>query len=320
MLGKALLDKMGLEESLGELIGVLSEVRMYCEPSKAANEWRKIGSERALKSGDTHWACLLHLQFCISGVFSGEKLPAVSELFTKARVLFQQHNHKFCISSIMTAHRLVLFLMGRENEFLEARSNPSPHIKTKLSFYNLYVSFLMDNNTSLRETCESFRESDLKNVTFIVYAEALRSFIAGLAYFRLYRKSRDSMWLRRGQQHTQEMEVWARQGCSYNFEHRFHLMKAEEQFSNGELEVADQSYKKAISSAKAHNHLSDEALACEIYGKFLLAKGNISSSLDYFTLAHEKYVSYGAVAKATQLFAQINVQFARRTHSFQCKG
>ena len=155
----------------------------------------------------------------------------------------------------------------------------------------------------LRE-CEAFYESELDDC-LLLYDQAVRSYVAGLAYFRLYRYSRDLTWFHRGQKRTREMQHWAEQGSSFNFEHRFRLMKAEEQYCSGEYESAKQSYKSAISMAKTHYHLADEAIGCELYGKFFLATGNITSSLDYFTLAHEKFVEYGAVAKATQLFAYI---------------
>ena len=86
-------------------------------------------------------------------------------------------------------------------------------------------------------------------------------------------------------------------------------MEAEHSYCCGNLEQAAVSYKTAIASAKAHKYINDEALACELAGKFFLYVGNKSLSLDYLRLAHEKYSEWKAVGKANQLMNFINVNF-----------
>lgn len=105
------------------------------------------------------------------------------------------------------------------------------------------------------------------------------------------------------------MKQWAQTG-TWNFEHKLHLMEAEEQFSHGLHETAKESYKCAILCARAHKFINDEAFACELTAKFYLNIGDLALSMEHFILAHEKYESWGAVAKAAALFASVNNKFA----------
>jgi hypothetical protein len=52
-----------------------------------------------------------------------------------------------------------------------------------------------------------------------------------------------------------------------------------------------------------------EALACELAARFYLEIGDISSSLQHFTLAHENYDKWGATGKASQLFVYVSEKF-----------
>jgi hypothetical protein len=49
--------------------------------------------------------------------------------------------------------------------------------------------------------------------------------------------------------------------------------------------------------------------ACELAAKFYLGIGELQMSLQHFTLAHEKYSSWGAIGKAEKLFLYTNEKF-----------
>lgn len=50
--------------------------------------------------------------------------------------------------------------------------------------------------------------------------------------------------------------------------------------------------------------------AYELAGRFYMETGDVSSSLEHFRKANEKYHTWGAVAKADRLFSYINNKFA----------
>jgi len=164
------------------------------------------------------------------------------------------------------------------------------------------------NDGMLQEYAERFIELK-KSSWFLYFSDAPQTHILGLVAFQLYRKTRDSMWLERGRKCKSDMKLWAEQGSLWNFHHKFLLLEAEEHYSNASFEDAKASYTNAILSAKSHKFFNDEALACELAGKFYLETGNLPSSLECFRLAHEKYHEWGALAKANILFMLVNNTF-----------
>ena len=161
---------------------------------------------------------------------------------------------------------------------------------------------------NLKECLEAFLTTEIKEYILMI-TRAYRAFIVGLAAYQVYRETRDSIWKDIGTEHTKEMRIWAECGSSWNFEHKLLLMEAESYHCNGNLVQAAESYDKAIASAKAHRYINDEAMACELAGRFFLDRCNINLSLKYLRLAHEKYSEWKAVGKANQLMNFINVNF-----------
>ena len=164
------------------------------------------------------------------------------------------------------------------------------------------------NHDNLKECYEAFLTTDVEEYVLMI-ARAYRTFIAGLAAFRIYRETCDSLWMSLGTKHMREMRTWAERGSSWNFQHKLQLMEAEYYYCNGNFEQAEQSYTNAIASATSHKYINDEALACELAGRFFLEIDS-ASSLKYWRLAHEKYFDWGAVGKANQLVNFINANFA----------
>ena len=79
------------------------------------------------------------------------------------------------------------------------------------------------------------------------------------------------------------------------------LLQAEEQFTKGNFDETGPLYDAAISSAKQHKFLNEEALANELAGHFYLDTGNKVKSIVYFSQAFKKYSEWGAVVKANTL-------------------
>lgn len=136
----------------------------------------------------------------------------------------------------------------------------------------------------------------------LLSSHAVHAFIGGLASFRIFRETRDSLWAQRGAQFKKRIATWKDQGCLWNFENKCFLLDAEDFYSNGNVELAQVSYDSAISSARQHNFQHEEALACELAANFYLNEGNHSIALKYFMKAHGKYFEWGAFAKVRTLY------------------
>lgn len=169
----------------------------------------------------------------------------------------------------------------------------------------------MLDRDDLKQRYEKFLE--LEKVTshiFLMFPDSVKTFIAGLAALRLFRQTRDQSWLNKGTECKNKMKHWAEEGSAWNFEHKLVLLEAEAYFSCGNFELAKSSYKHAIAKAQSHRFVNDLALSHELTGKFYVEIGDLSTSLEYFMLAHENYDRWGAVAKASLLFGFVNEKFA----------
>ena len=193
--------------------------------------------------------------------------------------------------------------------------NAFPHLKlTELlsrnlsSFNDLYASYLMSRSNIIDcyEACFASKPE-----TYLLSPQLwFQTFISGLAAYQVYRETGDSSWKDRGVMHTQELRVWAERASSWNFEHKLKLMQAEDCSCSGNIKKAIELYESAISSARAHKYINDEALSYELAGKFHLVTGNLTQSFEYLKQAHKRYSCWGAHGKAKQLFDFTDAKFA----------
>ncbi|KAL7480034.1 hypothetical protein ACHAW6_005741, partial [Cyclotella cf. meneghiniana] len=332
LLAKALLEKLDAGEVAGEVMSVSTEVMRFVDPIQAVRESLALqGESAAMAAGDIRWACINRLQYCICLFWTCSNLSVANKAFSEACQFMKEQQHRSSLFFMIAIQKTVLILMGTETETLtendlsrslhEKRSprhlmilrirignSQFSHLNCYSSFQNLYRSFILMNDGMLQEYAERFIELK-KSSWFLYFSDAPQTLILGLVAFQLYRKTRDSMWLEMGRKCKSDMKLWAEQGSLWNFQHKFLLLEAEEQYSTASFEDAKASYINAILSAKSHKFVNDEALACELAAKFYLETGNLSSSLECFRLAHEKYHEWGAVAKANILFTLVNNTF-----------
>lgn len=167
---------------------------------------------------------------------------------------------------------------------------------------------MLDDYNSMKESAIKFFECAAKAWTLAANHMTL-VLIGGLVSFRIHRETNIPFWLEQGKQFKMQMQIWADQGSSWTFENKCFLLEAEDHFSNNRSDLARSIYDKAISSAKAHMLVHEEALAYELAANFFFKMSEFSTSLEYYTAAHEKYCQWGAYAKANSLFKCIQEKF-----------
>ena len=84
----------------------------------------------------------------------------------------------------------------------------------------------------------------------------------------------------------------------WNFRNKLHLLNAELHYLESQYSLAENSFKAAIVSAHEHRFYHEEALACELYGIFLLDTKNIVAGVEQLRLAIDKYEQWGAKKKS----------------------
>ncbi len=102
------------------------------------------------------------------------------------------------------------------------------------------------------------------------------------------------------QSNQKKMDAWT-ENCPENFQHKSLLMAAELARINGNENRAIKLYHLAIQSAHTNSFRQNEALACELVGRFYLTKNMEKVSQTFLKDAFDGYSEWGASAKASQL-------------------
>lgn len=97
-----------------------------------------------------------------------------------------------------------------------------------------------------------------------------------------------------------KLKIWARH-APMNYLHKWQLVQAEFKRMQGRSRDAAEWYDLAITSAREHGYVNEEALANELAARFYLATGKFMYARMYMTEAHARYRQWGASAKAAQL-------------------
>eukprot|EP00804_Cyclotella_cryptica_P025420 CCRYP_017200-RA/>CCRYP_017200-RA protein AED:0.17 eAED:0.17 QI:0/0.83/0.57/1/0.83/0.71/7/325/1615 len=315
-LAKSLIDILKLRDISGEVFCVASDILCFIEPFPLANENRKEIEAVALAAGDVTWSCYSRV-FYVTGTFwSGSKLSVSSEVMTHGRRFVMSRGHLTSDNYLLLLQQTIFKLIGDheseiipDDELKQRVLDNYPYALEIYYFQKTFASFMLDNYESMKESAvELFKFSS--KLWLLISNHIFHELICGLVSFRLYRETKLSFWLDKGTNFTSQMHSWGEQGSSWTFENKCFLLKAEEQFSNDRLDLARASYDKAISSAKAHKLVHEEAMAYELAAKFYFNINDFSTSLKYYTAAHEKYSEWGAYAKAKLLVQCIEDKFS----------
>ncbi|KAK1744368.1 hypothetical protein QTG54_004901 [Skeletonema marinoi] len=158
-----------------------------------------------------------------------------------------------------------------------------------------YVSFIFRSYDDTIENIEKYFAFQETTWGILFLAHAVHAFHTGLISFWVARKSKEQRWYQRGNQSKLALRRWA-ETSQWTFENKWYLLEAEESFCSNDVEAAKTYYKKAITSAKLHKFVHEEALAHELAAHFYLELGEREETVEHFMLAHEKYLEWGALA------------------------
>ena len=91
------------------------------------------------------------------------------------------------------------------------------------------------------------------------------------------------------------------QYSEWNFRNKLNLLEAQFHYLEGRNSLAEISFKAAIVSAHEHGFYHEEALACELYGVFLIDTKNLAVGIEQLQLSVYNYLLWGAQNKATDV-------------------
>ncbi|KAK1742678.1 putative AAA ATPase [Skeletonema marinoi] len=303
-LALSLLDKVGSRENAGEVIFVCTQVKSYVEPLQAALEYHREGYSAAMASGGSSQAVINLLALNISSFFAGANLQRIqgmcddtTQSAEKQQLIFMVHAQQI--------KRTVSKLIGTGEEPMyssEGRdilaSNSS--VLRSYHYHAAYVSFIFRSYDDTIENIEKYFAFQENTWGILFLAHAVHAFHTGLISFWAARKSKEQRWYQRGNQSKLALRRWA-ESSQWTFENKWYLLEAEESFCNNDVEAAKTYYEKAITSAKLHKFVHEEALAHELAAYFYLELGEREQTVEHFMLAHEKHLEWGALGKCDSL-------------------
>ncbi|GBF52036.1 kinase domain protein [Leptospira ryugenii] len=109
--------------------------------------------------------------------------------------------------------------------------------------------------------------------------------------------------LKRVAKNIKRLAKWS-ESCSENYAHKYFISLALQSWLLGKKEEAIARFKKAISLARLHGYLFEEAIANEWLAKYWLWKGEEPYAKYHLQEAKYAYETWGAVNKASQLVSE----------------
>jgi len=303
-IGRKLLDRLGSKEVAGEVIATGTQILCFVEPVQATLENHVHGHETAMKAGDTHGAFLNSLLYIPTLFWSGAKLSVCREQYALAHRLMEKRNDTTMLAHMGELGENLSLLAGSndvlDNQAAQDLRETNPHLSYTLCFQRMYIRFMFREYEDTKALAEKYFDFNLRNWV-LLYIHTAHTFYGGLVACWVYRQSKDPKWADRAREAKIVMKNWA--DCNeHNFQSKLCLMEAEEAFCENDIDKAENFYEMAISSARKHRFINEEALAHELAGYFFLEAEKKDTAVKHLLQAHEKYHNWGAVAKSNSLF------------------
>eukprot|EP00986_Skeletonema_menzelii_P004129 scaffold1372_cov144-Skeletonema_menzelii.AAC.1 len=307
-LAYSLLDKVGSRESAGEVIFIGTHVRAYVEPLQATLQYHDEGYAAAMASGDIMQAAANILLGNRLFFFAGVNLQQLHRRSIEAAQFMRERKMLIFLIQLQCLQDSIFKLIGTDEKPKKESAEEKKILATNNSvrtshyFERAYISFIFRSYNDTKHYTEKYMDSIVNTWANLFYAHAFHAYYVGLISFWLARKSREGkQWRERGRRSKLALKKWA-ESSMWTFENRWYLLEAEEAYCNDDFDAAKLFYEKAISSAKEHKFVHEEALACELAAYFYVEIRDTEKAMEYFLLAHEKYHEWGAFGKCDSLY------------------
>ncbi|MEH1998989.1 MAG: AAA family ATPase [Nostoc sp.] len=268
-----------------------------------------------LETGNLEFAAYYLNAYSYSSYFIGKELTGLEREMANYSNIIRQINQQTVFNWITIHQQSVLNLLGNVanpchliGEAYDEEKMLPLHLDANdvMGIFSLYVSKL--------HLCYLFQEypSALENATLAEkYLQGgigqqvtphfyLYDSLARLAVYPHASNSEQKSILNKVQANQQKMEHWAHH-APMNYLHKYYLVEAEQYRICGQYLEAMESYDRAISLAKEHEYINEEALAQELSAKFYLEWGKHKIAQTYLTDAYYSYIRWGALAKVDDL-------------------
>ncbi len=288
------------------------------------NHWKKhlkesvdnllVSYQKQLEFGDNEFAASSLVMYCSYFGFSGKSLNEINKEFeTYGRALWQlkqmvdfQDNsihHQFSYNFVEYEESPDK-LNGKyfnEDKMIPVFEKSENRSELAMIYADkTIVASIFNQHLEAIKSGDKFEEySDAALGLFHVVQHYFYDSLSRLAIISEVSKKDRKIYLKKILKAKKKLKKWSKY-APMNHLHKLKLIEAELARVNGQDRLAKDYYEEAIRLAKKNDYIREEALANEVAGKFYLSRSD-NKSKDYIKEAYQKYLQWGAKAKAKQL-------------------
>ena len=180
-------------------------------------------------------------------------------------------------------------------DLLTKKDKLEPINYESIIFFELAKRLVMRDMEKAKEMADLGKESFKMKRLLLFYVHF--DLYAGLTACYFARQTGDNSQLEEVQKTCNQLDHLCTHS-KWNMEHKYHLLKAEYHYSNGENGKAIESYQKAVNAAKEHKFIHEMAIGCELAGYFYKQQGDKVKARAMFNQARKAYIEWGVARKA----------------------
>ncbi|MEG4105668.1 AAA family ATPase [Microcoleus sp. S13_C5] len=285
------------------------------------------GVQIGLESGNYEYTGYCITNYCYYLFLAGENLKNVESELDKYHNLLLTLKLKHSIFLSQALYQLVLNLLGKAVNPLQLigekfdESTMLSELQEQNDNFALFNAFLA--KTILFYLLEEFEPAvesaakaasylmvGLENVVTLHFYQSL----ALLANYPNVSLEERSYYLSQVAANQEKMQRWM-QHAPMNYEHKYHLVKAQKHRVFNQKTEAIEFYDMAIKGAKENGYIQEEAIANELAAKFYLDWGKEKVAASYMQEAYYCYARWGSKAKVRHLeerYPQLLQSIAKR--------
>lgn len=315
-LGWQLGQRPGFASHLAEGAGIYAAtIRAWARPARESIDYLRKGFMLSLDAGKPIYAASNLLQIAMLLFETGEPLDAVYEATLSAVEFATTTKLAYLVDFVVAIQRCVLALRGdtaRPDTLSGDGFDENAH-EQHLRERNIPISGLWYHIYKLetRYLARDFvgAEAASKEAGALLWSSIHVLLEAGYTYYSALvaaarhdeaaetDKARHCAEL---SAHEEKLRGWA-ESCPGNFAGKHALISAEIARITGRENDAAMLYDRAIRAAQENRIVQDEAVACELAGRFYLERSFALLPAAYFKQARASFVRWGALAKVRQL-------------------
>ncbi|MFN6529869.1 AAA family ATPase [Nostoc sp. ChiSLP03a] len=296
-------------------VGIYCCVWHWKEPLKNSLAFLREGYEVGLETGDLESAAIcgfIYISYCW---FLGKELSDLNRESAAFRDQLGQLNQEGLTSHLTVFQQPILNMLGDSAEPWQLTGNAFnreeivPVLQRsgdQTALYYFYANQLglcyMFGKFELAVSAAIAAENYIGGATglFIVPLCYTYDSLAHLAIYSQVCEAQQQNILQRVAKNQEKMKKWA-DHAPENYLHKFYLVEADRYRALGQKSEAIDLYDRAITLAKEHGYIQEEAIANELAAKFYLNWHKEGIAQSYMTQAYYGYARWGAKAKVADL-------------------